>query len=259
MSTAILSYVRSIGAALVVLAIASASPRDKAAAQDAFGVGDSDDVAGYELSGAPVAVYGPPSVPSLCSSKPQRAQKYQQGLTKGIQKADELFASSEIGKNPDKLQKKINRVLERLRENVREAWRSEAKDNRRCRVQGVADGFLTRIVELLGQCILDGAQWGKFTAELYCALSLELGGLGEGGVFVRAPAGLCGSLFQTTCDGVYSYVASEGKTQLPATVSKFCSDRGISVSPYAGCFPYTTGNFAEIFSSSRNADCAYSQ
>jgi hypothetical protein len=116
---------------------------------------------------------------------------------------------------------------------------------------------LTRIEALLGQCILDGAQWDQFTADLYCSLSIELGGLGDGGVFMRGPVGLCGDLFQTTCDGVYAYVASEGQTKLPSTVSRFCSDRHITVSPYAGCFPYTTGNYASIFANSKGIDCAY--
>jgi hypothetical protein len=250
MSTEIVSYVRSIGAALALALGVLSLSSSLAAAQDAFGAD------GYETYAAPPVLYGVPSVPSMCSSKPQRAQKYQQGLSKGIQKADELFASSEIGRKPDKMLKKIHRVLERLHDNVRDAWRSEAKDNRRCRVQGVADGFLSRIVELLGQCVLDGAQWGKFTAEMYCALSLELGGLGEGGVFVRAPAGLCGSLFQTACDGVYTYVATG--SPMSSTVSNFCRDRSISVTPYAGCAVYTTGNYANIFTSSRTTDCAYS-
>jgi hypothetical protein len=196
-------------------------------------------------------------VPSACSAKPARAQKYQAGLTKGTQKADELFASAEIGKSPQKMQKKIFRVLDRLHDQVRDAWHAESSDGRRCRVQGVIDGFLSRIVALIGQCILDGAQWGQFTAQMYCTLSLELGGLGDGGVFVRGPVGICGDLFQTTCDGVYSYVATEGKTKLPSTVSRFCSERNISVSPYAGCYPYTTGNYASIFANSRAIDCAY--
>lgn len=46
-----------------------------------------------------LALYGP-GVPSTCSAKPARAQKYQAGLTKGTHRADEQFASSEIGKNP---------------------------------------------------------------------------------------------------------------------------------------------------------------
>ena len=237
------SLVVSIRSALALALLFCAAVSGNAAAQDASYVQT------YMLSGA--------GVPATCSAKPARAQKYQTGLTKGTQKADELFASAEIGKSPQKMQKKIFRVLERLHDQVREAWRAESSDGRRCRVQGVIDGFLTRITALIGQCILDGAQWGQFTAQMYCLLSLELGGLGDGGVFLRGPVGICGDLFQTTCDGVYSYVASEGKTKLPSTVSRFCSDRNISVAPYAGCYPYTIGNYASIFANSRATDCAY--
>lgn len=234
------SCIRGVSMLALLLCAAMSS---KASAQDAAYAQT------YMLYGA--------GVPATCSAKPARAQKYQTGLSKGTQKADELFASSEIAKNPQRLQKKISRVLERLHDQVLDAWRSESSDGRRCRVQGVIDGFLSRITALIGQCILDGAQWGQFTAQMYCSLSLELGGLGDGGVFVRGPVGICGDLFQTTCDGVYSYVASEGKTKLPATVSRFCSDRNISVSPYAGCYPYTTGNYASIFANSRATDCAF--
>jgi hypothetical protein len=96
--------------------------------------------AAQDLYAQALELYGP-GAPSKCSANASRNQKYQAGLTKGTQKADELFASSEISKNPQKLQKKINRVLERLRDHVREAWRSDSSDGKRCRVQGVSDGF----------------------------------------------------------------------------------------------------------------------
>lgn len=198
-------------------------------------------------------------LPSRCAAKPARVTKYQNGVTKGVQKADELFASSEIGKNPTKLKNKISRVLQRLHDHVLEAFRGEAKDTRLCRVQGVADGFIIRIVDLLGQCILDGAQWGQFTASLYCELSIQLGGLGAADeVFERTPVGLCGELFENACDGVYSFVATGGKKALTSEVKSFCSRRSLSIMPYSGCEPYTKGNFASIFANSMNQDCAYS-
>jgi hypothetical protein len=211
---------------------------------------------------SPVAAQALPdglSRPASCSAKPARSQKYTAGVTKGVQKADELFASSEIGKNPQKLRNKISRVLQRLHDHVLEAFRGEAKDTRLCRVQGVADGFIIHIVELLGQCILDGAQWGQFTASLYCELSIQLGGLGASDdVFQRTPVGLCGDLFETACDGVYSFVATEGKKTMTSDVKRFCTQRSLNIAPYAGCAPYTQGNFASIFANSMAEDCAYS-
>lgn len=75
------------------------------------GRADAQDVQSFLLYGA--------GVPAACGAKPARAQKYQTGLTKGTQKADELFASAEIGKSPQKLQKKSFRVLERLQAGAR--------------------------------------------------------------------------------------------------------------------------------------------
>lgn len=197
--------------------------------------------------------------PAECRFKPARAQKYQTGFSKGLQKADELFASSGIEKSPQKLQKKLDRVLDRLHDNLIDVLTSDSSDGRRCRVQGVADGFLSRIVQLLGQCILDGAQWGQFASTLYCQLSLDLGGLGAAdGAFIRAPVGLCGNLFESTCDGVYAYIATEGQQAMSSTVARFVSERGVSLSPYPGCAHYSAGDFAVVFAASMQADCAYS-
>lgn len=211
---------------------------------------------------SPVAAQASPSglsVPSKCTAKALHMQKYQQGASKGTQRADELFASSEIAQNPDKLRKKIDRVLHKLSDHIYEAIRNDSSDGRKCRVQGVADGFISRIVQLLGQCILDGAQWGQFSANLYCDLSLQLGGLGASDeLFVRAPVGLCGTMFQGACDGVYTYVATEGATRLSTDVARFCKDRNIAPQPYPGCSVYTQGNFASIFKANRLVDCAYS-
>jgi hypothetical protein len=150
-------------------------------------------------------------------------------------------------------------VLRKLSDHIYEAIRNDTSDGRKCRVQGVADGFISRIAQLLGQCILDGAQWGAFSANLYCDLSFLLGGLGASDeVFVRAPVGLCGTMFEGACDGVYSYVATEGAARSSTDVARFCKDRGLTPQPYPGCSVYTQGNFASIFKANRLADCAYS-
>jgi hypothetical protein len=110
---------------------------------------------------------------------------------------------------------------------------------------------------LVGQCILDGGSWGQFTAGLYCELSAELGGLGEPTPFVRVPVGICGTLFQQVCDGVYGYVATEGGEPLSPPVESFVSTRGLNVQLYPGCEEFTEGAFETIFESARTTDCAY--
>jgi hypothetical protein len=197
------------------------------------------------------------SVPRQCSVKAGQAAKYTAGLSAGQQKADNFFASTEIARSPKKLQNKISRVLERLHQHIRDAMDQDVGQGRRCRIQGVTDGFLSRIAQLLGQCVLDGGTWGQFTAELYCELAAELGGLGEPTPFMRVPVGLCGTLFQQVCDGVYGYVATEGGESLAPPVKSFLSSRDLNVSTYPGCVEFTEGAFESTFASARSTDCAY--
>jgi len=197
-----------------------------------------------------------PRTPLLCGNS-KLATKYSNGLTLGQQRADNFFASTEVAKNPKKLQTKLTRALLKLHDHIREARQPDARDGRRCRMQGVADGFLFRLAQLLGQCVLDGAQWGQFAATLYCELSAELGGLGAGDTFARAPAGLCGTLFEQTCDAVYAYVARGTEAPLTSSVKRFASERGVTITPYPGCTEFAEGAFLTIFEDSRELDCSY--
>lgn len=197
------------------------------------------------------------SVPRQCTAKSGQAAKYTAGLAAGQQKADQFFASADIGKNPKKLQNKIARMLDKLHVHIRDAMHGDSGQGKRCRIQGVTEGFLGRIAQLVGQCILDGGTWGQFTADLYCELSAELGGLGEPTPFVRVPVGICGTLFQQVCDGVYRYVATEGGEPLEKSVQSFLSTRGLNVSTFPGCEEFTEGELESIFESARTTDCAY--
>lgn len=198
-----------------------------------------------------------PPPPAQCTAKPKHAEKFKNGFSAGAQRADTLFAATDVNKDPKKLKKKLNRVLDKLHEHVREVISSDTKDGRRCRVQGVADGFIRRLAELLGQCVLDGAQWAQFAANLYCELSIELDGLGNDGEFFRAPAGLCGTLFENVCDNSYAYIATEGATSLIPGVKQFLAERGLTLVPYPGCAHYTRAPFDVVFADAINLECAY--
>lgn len=197
------------------------------------------------------------SVPIFCGARPAQAAKYNAGLSAGQQRADNFFASTEVMKNKARLAAKVGRALDKLHLHLREAMEQDVGAGRRCRIQGVADGFLGRLAQLLGQCVIDGGTWGQFAADLYCELSIELGGLAESNGFIRAPAGLCGTLFEQTCDDVYSYVASEGAARISPAVKSFLASRSVVVSSYPGCGEYTEGAFEAAFESARELDCAY--
>jgi hypothetical protein len=210
----------------------------------------------WSLSTSAQVASSQPSPPAQCSAR-RPAERFRNGVTAGIQAADKFFAASDVGRDPKKLKRKLNRVLDRLHDQVYQVITSDFADGRRCRVQGIADGFLYRLAALLGECVLDGAQWGQFTANLYCDLSIELGGLGSQDGFYRAPAGLCGTTFERVCDNVYAHVATEATTPLEPVVTRFLSSRSVTVVPYPGCMPYTEGDFASVFAAAVNLDCAY--
>lgn len=203
------------------------------------------------------AAKGDPSPPAQCTSKARHQDKFKNGVAAGKQRADNIFAAADVNKDPKKLKRKLNRVLDRLHDHVREVLSSDTSDGRRCRVQGVAEGFIKRLADLLGQCVLDGAQWAQFTANLYCELSIELDGLAGQGQFYRAPVGLCGDLFENVCDNGYAYIATEGATALKPRVEQFLSARSVTLVPYAGCAPYTLSPHDVTFEEAINFDCAY--
>jgi hypothetical protein len=217
-------------------------------------------VVGSALSASSVAaqaVTSEPTTPAQCTARPRHIEKFRSGFISGKQKADNIWTASDVGRDAKKLRRKLSRVLDRLHDHVREVISSDASDGKRCRVQGVAEGFVFRLAQLLGECVLDGAQWAQFSANMYCELSIELAGLGNQGQFFRAPAGLCGSLFERVCDNGYAYVATEGQTALQPAVKQFLQQRAVTLTPFPGCQPYTVSPHDVAFEEAVNLDCAY--
>jgi hypothetical protein len=203
------------------------------------------------------AVTSEPTTPAQCTANARHVEKFRSGFTAGKQKADNIWTASDVGRDAKKLRRKLGRVLDRLHDHVWEVIHGDAPDGKRCRVQGVADGFIFRLAQLLGECVLDGAQWAQFSANLYCELSIELDGLGNQGQFFRAPAGLCGSLFERVCDNGYAYVATEGQTALLPDVKRLLQQRAVTLTPFPGCQSYTVSPHHVAFDEAVNLDCAY--
>lgn len=110
------------------------------------------------------------------------------------------------------------------------------------------------------QCIQDGIDWAEISSNLYCTLSQELGGLGDTPPwFTRKTNSLCAYLFQTACDDVFQYGATEGSHPLSARVLSLLEKQGVDPSGYLqqGCAPYTQDPFATVFEHSVYIDCSY--
>lgn len=107
-----------------------------------------------------------------------------------------------------------------------------------CRLQGHIIGLLSEVDDLQDSCedtcIADGQFIGEISAELYCALSIALDGLGLADLFDRLAATACGELFQSACDTKF-FATATGDPE---------------------CLPFTADPFDDVFFVAQNNQCA---
>jgi len=119
-----------------------------------------------------------------------------------------------------------------------------------CRYAGTTDGVFNILDALYGtcsdQCFLDGEFAGKLAAEVYCELSIALGGLGPDDEFLRGPVQVCGLNFEIACDTTF------------ISESMSYAQPGPPGQPPLMCEPYTQGEYSPIWDLARNNQCAYS-
>jgi hypothetical protein len=199
----------------------------------------------------------PPTVPAECTEA-RDSKGWTAGRAAGESRLAAVWKSAAVHQNLDSLSDNLPVILSSL-EAALTGLAGGAEPTRyvQCRAQGYAEGFLYKLNQLFGQCVLDGADWGQFSANVYCSLSIDLGGLGADSLFVRAPVGLCGNLFEFTCEDSYRYVGSEGATPVSSVVQSYLDSEGITLEPFPGCGPFTDGEFLEAFESSLHNDCTY--
>jgi len=117
-----------------------------------------------------------------------------------------------------------------------------------CRHTGMIDGVFQQIDAVWtlcdGLCCDEGSAIGELAAELYCQLSILLGGLAVPDDFVRRPVFECGFEFQTCCDSNFMGVsrAYEGLDLLGQVKQ---------------CLPYTEDPFFDVWDGSREIQCTY--
>ena len=198
-----------------------------------------------------------PTVPSECTDA-RNAKSWSAGRAAGESRVDSVWKSTAVGKNLDNLSAQLPTVLASLETAlVGLSAGHEPTPLVQCRAQGYTEGFLYRLNKLFGQCVLDGADWGQFAANVYCSLAIELDGLGEQSLFVRAPVGLCGNLFEFTCEDTYRFVGSEGADGLSSVVQTYIDQQGLVLEPFVGCGAYSDGEQLATFESALHNDCTY--
>jgi len=201
----------------------------------------------------------PPTVPSQCSNSRDKSG-WTSGRQSGESRVTSVWKSAAVGQNLDNLSNALPGLLDALSQNLQGLAGGQRAPSQyvRCRAQGYADGFFWRLNQLFGQCVLDGADWAQFAANLYCELSADLGGLEAASLFVRAPVGVCGNLFEATCEDVYRFVGREGDHAINAGVQAYLELHDFVAQPFAGCRQFAEDDFLEVFESALHNDCTYS-
>lgn len=198
-----------------------------------------------------------PTIPTECSST-ANARAWTSARAAGESRVNTVWKSGAVAQDLDRLSDVLPNVLDSLQQYlVTLTSGSEPTLAIQCRAQGYTEGFVYRLNVIFKQCVLDGADWGQFAADLYCRLSVELGGLASDTLFVRAPVGLCGNMFEATCEEVYRYVGSEGEHEVLPIVTSYLDAHDITIEPYPGCGVYTADEHLEAFESSLHNDCTY--
>ena len=208
-------------------------------------------------TGSAAAQLSAPTVPSECSSS-RDSRGWSSSKTAGDSRVQSVWKSAAVNRNLDNLSNQLPALLTALEQTIVSLGAGEQVTQYvRCRAQGYADGFFYRLNQLFGQCVLDGADWAQFAANLYCTVSAELGGLAESGLFVRAPVGLCGNLFEATCEDVYRYVGREGDHTINQSVAAYLELNDFTPEPFAGCKQFAQDEFLAVFEESLHNDCSY--
>jgi len=179
----------------------------------------------------------PPPIPATCNATTQGQNAYKTGLRLG-----ERIVQTAWNRVNDC--DRLEYFLMIVEDNVgRLTLPPNPSTSTVCRYTGTVDGVYNMLDSLYGtcadECFLDGEFAGGLSGEVYCELSIALGGLEEADNFLRGPVQVCGFNFEVGCDSAF----------IATTISYGNSD-GV-------CEPFTLGEFFAVWDQARNNQCAY--
>jgi hypothetical protein len=104
-------------------------------------------------------------------------------------------------------------------------------------VQGAVEQVDTFFNSCADTCFLEGEFVGNLVADVYCQLSIALGGLATADDFIRGPVEVCGLGFETACDSTF----------LTKTTGF----------PGGQCLPFTREPFLDVYFQTQTNQCAF--
>lgn len=189
----------------------------------------------FALAPTPAAAQ---TAPAVCDSV-REVRFFLLGVRKGRSLAEQAIATldtADICADPDaitELQVTVVSIADGI------VVPPDVSDAVRCHVLGQVAGLVAEVTDLQDTCvndacIADGEFIGEISAQLYCDLSIALGGLGLADLFERLATDACGEAFQDACDATFFATAATR----------------------AACVPFTIAPFADVFALTQNNQCA---
>lgn len=201
------------------------------------------------------------SIPAVCTGRDSTG--YLAGVGQGVSTVDQIWESETVNQMQDNWEILVDRVTNTIPNTVATVFSPTWSQYLQCRTQGLLEGSICRMNELnpIPGCQLDGVDWGKMSAALYCQLSVDLGGLADiPPWFIRTPPGMCGANFENYCEDTYRYGATRGEDHLDPAVEALLVNRSIdpaSLLQPATCLEYTKSPWEAVFNDSIYVDCSY--
>jgi hypothetical protein len=203
-----------------------------------------------------------PTPPEQCATG-RNLRGWEAGYNVGRAQVGRLWNS--LGQDPDRYDELVGLSLSTITPVVTTYLTPGVTPYTRCRAQGYLDATVYAIQQLNPiECVIDGADWGTVMGQIYCSVAVQLDGVSTGPLLIRVPTGVCGQYFETTCDAVFTYVATDGSATIEEGIAACLEDAGLDLSslPYAdnfgeACTPYTTGTHEAAFAAALQTDCAY--
>jgi hypothetical protein len=176
---------------------------------------------------------------------------------------DQIWKSNAIGENPANWGALKEQVDDTIPATIASmpGWPYSYDSYIRCRAQGLLDGSTCRMGELnpFQGCAVHGIDWGIMCAHLYCKFSTTFGGLvNVVPWFIRKPIGISPFFFQSACNDVFRYIATDGAHEL-GSYDDFCWTPPPHWPPhrFPACVPFTQPPFSDIFEDSAALGCSY--
>jgi hypothetical protein len=193
----------------------------------------------FAVCGAAATAYA--EIPTTCAS-PYNSRGYVKGIASGESLAEQAWSTvNDVpGGGCDQLEYFIDIIVDDI---TRLTLRPTSSDYVICRYTGMVDGVYNKLDEIWSYCEIncadEGVQVGEFAAEIYCDLSIALGGLDEADQYIRGPVQICGLEFETACD--FQYIETSGE---------YLDGQ---------CVPYTEGDYFEVWDQTRINQCRYEE